>query len=251
MNQEKGRRRDGQEQAEEKGKSSLSFFKAYEKKPESNSAHNGTRNITGPPMLLRVDEALQQPRLEPVSGRKVSPYPLQAQAQHSAGEILAAHLRTDEEASHIDHPFLKALARRRVPSYPLIPDTQTQSAGTKTNGSQPPVVRSDQITQLPAHQSAILQRVLGQHQLVPCSKKFILFRADLDQPEALDLFHLRWHPLGCRDRSVHSSWLLLSSNRTLSLGKSPEAPRLQYPQCYMYSRQSRLTQTISNIKCPT
>ena len=55
MNQEKGRRRDSEEKAEEKGKSFLSFFKAYEKKMESNSAHNGTRNITGAKRIGRTN----------------------------------------------------------------------------------------------------------------------------------------------------------------------------------------------------
>src|SRR5439155_20422545 len=112
------------------------------------------RLIRSPPMLFRIDEALQQPRFETVSSGKVTPYPIQAHAQHLTGKILAVHLRSDEKTSHIDKPLLKALARRRIPSDPLIPYAQTQSTGTKSTGSQPPVVRADQITQLPAYQSA-------------------------------------------------------------------------------------------------
>jgi hypothetical protein len=53
-------------------------------------------------MLFRVDEALQQPRLETVSSGKVTPHPFHAQAQHSTGKILAAHLRADEKTGHVD-----------------------------------------------------------------------------------------------------------------------------------------------------
>ena len=60
------------------------------------------RLVTRPQMLFRVDEALQQPRFETVAGGKVTPYPFNAQAQHSAGKILAVHLLPDEEASHVD-----------------------------------------------------------------------------------------------------------------------------------------------------
>lgn len=60
MNQEKGRRRDSEEKAEEKGKSFLSFFKAYEKKTKSNSAHNGTRNIRGAAETGGVDQGFEQ-----------------------------------------------------------------------------------------------------------------------------------------------------------------------------------------------
>src|SRR5205809_5551284 len=60
------------------------------------------RLITSPPMLFRVDEALQQPGLETVAVREVLSHLLLAQAQNPAGKILAAHLRPDEKARHID-----------------------------------------------------------------------------------------------------------------------------------------------------
>src|SRR5207249_10652938 len=119
-----------------------------------------------------------------------------------------------------------------------------QSAGTKTNGSQPPVVRADQITQLSPHQSAILQWVLGQHLLVPGPKKLILSRADLNQPKALNLLHLRGYPLGCGDSRVQPPRLLSRSNSTLKLGKFPAAARFQYAQGHMDSRYSRLLQMV-------
>jgi hypothetical protein len=53
-------------------------------------------------MLLGIDKTLQQPRFETVSGGKVTRYPFQAQAQHSTGKVLAAHMRPDEKARHID-----------------------------------------------------------------------------------------------------------------------------------------------------
>ena len=77
------------------------------------------------------------------------------------------------------------------------------------------------------------------------------FLADLNQPKALNLLHLRWYPLGCGDRRVQSSRLLLSSNPALKLGKFPEASRLQYAQGHMDSRYSRLPQMISDIERPT
>jgi hypothetical protein len=42
-----------------KGKA-ISFFKAYEKKREANSAHNETRNITGPFKMRALDQGLKQ-----------------------------------------------------------------------------------------------------------------------------------------------------------------------------------------------
>ena len=60
------------------------------------------RLITSPPMLFGVDEALQQPGLETVAVREVLSHLLLAQAQNPAGKILAAHLRPDEKAGHID-----------------------------------------------------------------------------------------------------------------------------------------------------
>jgi len=49
----------GEEKAEEKGKGFLSFFMASHKKKESNSAHYGTQNITGPGIAPRIHEGFQ------------------------------------------------------------------------------------------------------------------------------------------------------------------------------------------------
>src|SRR6266545_2270696 len=118
------------------------------------------RSITRYQMLFRINEALQQPRFETVSGGKVARYPFRAQAENLAGKILAVHLGPDKKTGHVDHPILKPPASGRIPFNPFVPCPQIQSAGTKTNCSQPPVVRTDQITQLPPNQAAILQRVL-------------------------------------------------------------------------------------------
>ena len=195
--------------------------------------------IAGSGMLRGIHEAFQEPRLETVAGRKVSPHPLPAQAQHSAGQILTAHLRANEETRHVDHPFLKALAGGPVPAHPHVALAQTQSAGTETHRSQPAVLRADQIAQLPAHQATVPQGVLGPHQLVPGAKQFLFGRRDFHQPQALYPLHLGRDRLGGRDRRAQPAGLLGGARRRRRR-ELPETSCLQGTQRHQNSRFARL-----------
>ena len=151
--------------------------------------------VAGPLVLRGVHEALQQPRLETVPPLEIRPDALRHHAQHPAGKVLAPHTGADEKPPHAQHPVLELPAHRPVPSDPLVAGGQPQGAGAEPHRSQPAVVRTDQVAQLPPHHPGVFQRMLGLHQLVPCPDKPVVLRPHLHKLQPADLSRPGRHPV--------------------------------------------------------
>jgi len=187
MNQEK-RRRDSEEEGEEKGKSSLSFFKAYEKKTESNSAHNGTRNITGAPETRGVDQSFEQQRLV-----TIQTLPILRQAMGCKGKDLgrqAAHGngRKYQKPAVVDDVLQTPLALLCLPADPGVAWGHFPGGAGKQQAAEPAsrkLVRSDKVSQVGAERNAVAEIVVAVDELVEDGAEGLI--AGLNQVEGQGL----------------------------------------------------------------
>ena len=120
MNEKKEEEGTPKKKTEEKGKSFLSLFKAYEKKMESNSAHNGTRNITRPAEAGTVDKGLEKERPVAINPLPVLRQPARRQGQNLARQSSDRNPGQHEEPALIHDELQIAFPLLDVPSDPGI-----------------------------------------------------------------------------------------------------------------------------------
>jgi hypothetical protein len=68
--------------------------------------------------------------------------------------------------------------------------------------------------------------MLCQDQLIPCSEKHVVIRADLDQPQAFDLLYPRWRVARLLNPIVQAPGTPLPGYHSTMLGQLPQAARL-------------------------
>ena len=78
-----------------------------------------------------------------------------------------AHTRANEQATQADHPMQVAATLRIIPANPLIADRQAQRRRSEADGTQPTVLRLQEITYLAANPGAGASRMLMRHQRIP------------------------------------------------------------------------------------
>ena len=90
------------------------------------------------PVIARIDEALNQPRPEPVARLEIPGQPPQDAPEQVAGEMRAARRRADQEAAQADHPVEMLPPPLVAPRHPAVACRRPERGGGTPTGSSTP-----------------------------------------------------------------------------------------------------------------
>ena len=114
-----------------------------------------------------IDKTFQQPRFQSITALEIPGDLPGAERPDPGSQILAVDPGSDEKAVHMEHARSMLHTWGLRPPDPSVSILEIERGAAKADGTQPTVIGSHQIAQLPSDQTTLVQRVFPQHQLIP------------------------------------------------------------------------------------